>query len=183
MDEPQDSALSGEDQLPLHNIESLEQEASLERLELGTPIGLNLLDEIAAIFGKVQAVPEIEQLKMTIKEVKGTLRAERVIVGVVGDTGAGKSSVINALLDEECIVPTNCMRACTAVITEIQFNESTDQARRYRAEVEFIRYVGTSGVSHLSKHQLCILWQPQQLRFNYSFCSWAHCCSETVLRD
>ena len=141
MDEPQEPAVSGEDQLPLHNIETLEQDTSLQRLERATTIGLDLLDEIAATFGKVQAVPEIEQLKKSIDKIKCTLRAERVIVGVVGHTGAGKSSVINALLDEECIVPTNCMRACTAVITEIQFNESTDQSRRYRAEVEFIRYV------------------------------------------
>ena len=141
MDEPQELAVSGEDQLPLHNIETLEQDTSLQRLERATTIGLDLLDEIAATFGKVQAVPEIEKLKKSIDKIKCTLRAERVIVGVVGNTGAGKSSVINALLDEECIVPTNCMRACTAVITEIQFNESTDQARNYRAEVEFIRYV------------------------------------------
>lgn len=30
------------------------------------------------------------------------------IIGVVGNTGAGKSSVINAILDEERLVPTNC---------------------------------------------------------------------------
>ncbi|KAF4636348.1 hypothetical protein G7Y89_g1738 [Cudoniella acicularis] len=39
------------------------------------------------------------------------------IIGVVGNTGAEKSSVINAILDEERLVPTNCMRACTADCT------------------------------------------------------------------
>lgn len=53
----------------------------------------------------------------------------------MGNTGAGKSSVINALLEEERLVPTNCMRACTAVVTEISYNYSEDP---YRAEVEFI---------------------------------------------
>ena len=47
----------------------------------------------------------------------------RTIIGVVGNTGAGKSSVINAMLDEERLVPTNCMRACTAVVTEISYND------------------------------------------------------------
>ena len=31
------------------------------------------------------------------------------VLGVVGNTGAGKSSVINAMLDEERLVPTNCV--------------------------------------------------------------------------
>ena len=53
----------------------------------------------------------------------------------MGNTGAGKSSVINALLDEEQLVPTNCMRACTAVVTAISYNFE-DQP--YRAEIEFI---------------------------------------------
>lgn len=33
------------------------------------------------------------------------------IIGVVGNTGAGKSSVINAILDEERLVPTNCSKS------------------------------------------------------------------------
>lgn len=43
----------------------------------------------------------------------------RTIAGVVGNTGAGKSSVINAVLDEERLLPTNGMRACTASATEV----------------------------------------------------------------
>jgi hypothetical protein len=143
MDEAEVSAISGEDLLCLNNIKALEKETSLHRLEPEVFIGLNLLDEIAAAFGKAKAVPGIENLTRSIDDIKGCLRAERVIIGVVGSTGAGKSSVINALLDEECVVPTNCMRACTAVITEIQGNDSVDEASKYRAEVEFIRYVGS----------------------------------------
>lgn len=60
----------------------------------------------------------------------------KTIIGVVGNTGAGKSSVINALLDEERIIPTNCMRACTAVVTEISYS---DLEIPYHAQIEFIR--------------------------------------------
>ena len=65
-------------------------------------------------------------------------RRKRTVVGVVGNTGAGKSSVINALLDEERLVPTNCMRACTAVVTEMSWNDSADPFSKYRGEIEFI---------------------------------------------
>ena len=59
----------------------------------------------------------------------------KTIIGVVGNTGAGKSSVINAMLEEERLVPTNCMRACTAVVTEISYNYEEEP---YRAQIEFI---------------------------------------------
>lgn len=59
----------------------------------------------------------------------------RTIIGVVGNTGAGKSSVINAMLEEERLVPTNCMRACTAVVTEISYNY---EEKPYHAQIEFI---------------------------------------------
>ena len=43
------------------------------------------------------------------------------------------------MLEEERLVPTNCMRACTAVVTEISYNDSTNPRMKYRAEIEFIR--------------------------------------------
>jgi hypothetical protein len=43
----------------------------------------------------------------------GRIVPARSTVVVVGDTGAGKSSVLNALLDETALLPTNGMRACT----------------------------------------------------------------------
>ncbi len=39
------------------------------------------------------------------------------------------------MLDEERLVPTNCMRACTAVVTEISYNSGD---KPYRAQIEFI---------------------------------------------
>ncbi|ESK97641.1 hypothetical protein Moror_17503 [Moniliophthora roreri MCA 2997] len=43
-------------------------------------------------------------------------------IAVCGATGAGKSSILNAVLDDN-IVPTSGMRACTAVVTEIAYHD------------------------------------------------------------
>lgn len=39
------------------------------------------------------------------------------------------------MLDEERLVPTNCMRACTAVVTEISYHYEDIP---YRAQIEFV---------------------------------------------
>ncbi|KAF6818243.1 hypothetical protein CMUS01_11952 [Colletotrichum musicola] len=65
-------------------------------------------------------------------------RPDKTVIGVFGNTGDGKSSTINALLGEGSILPTNCMRACTACAIELSYNHETDEESPYRAEVEFI---------------------------------------------
>ncbi|KAG8900084.1 hypothetical protein FRC01_010271, partial [Tulasnella sp. 417] len=55
------------------------------------------------------------------------------MIAICGATGAGKSSVINAVLDDT-IVPTSGMRACTAVVTEIGYKPG----RSIEADVSFL---------------------------------------------
>lgn len=43
------------------------------------------------------------------------------IIGVIGDTGCGKSSTLNALLGEEDVLPTSGMRACTSCVVEVSY--------------------------------------------------------------
>ena len=59
----------------------------------------------------------------------------KTIIGVVGQTGAGKSSLINAILDEQRLAPTSGMKACTAAPTEISYNYEHEG---YRAEITFL---------------------------------------------
>nr|XP_014344341.1 PREDICTED: nuclear GTPase SLIP-GC-like isoform X2 [Latimeria chalumnae] len=55
-------------------------------------------------------------------------------IAVVGDTGAGKSSLLNALLEEEAVLPTSAMRACTSVVVQVSQNLENEH---YEADVEF----------------------------------------------
>jgi GTP-binding protein EngB required for normal cell division len=57
----------------------------------------------------------------------------------MGYTGSGKSSLLNALIDEEMIVACNAMRASTSVAIEISWNKSDNPAEAYTAEIEFVK--------------------------------------------
>ncbi|KAK2786573.1 hypothetical protein FQN52_007747 [Onygenales sp. PD_12] len=110
-------------------------DSCLENLETGVAEGLKALEPLKLLLQKYPRRQLENQWLRDVKNLKIKSKPIPVIIGVVGSTGAGKSSLINAVLDEECLVPTNCMRACTAVITEISFNHGPG---KYRAAIEFI---------------------------------------------
>ncbi|CAN9359630.1 unnamed protein product [Alternaria alternata] len=110
-----------------------------DALETGVSTSLKILAQLNEKFSQYStSSAEAASWVQAIEKVLPQSERKRTVVGVVGNTGAGKSSVINAMLDEERLVPTNCMRACTAVVTEMSWNNNTDPSSRYRAEIEFI---------------------------------------------
>lgn len=119
-------------------LEQCVHDASAAKLESHVKTAETVIDNIQCALQKASEAHDASRLLSTIERVKSQNRKVQTVVGVVGDTGSGKSSIIKALLDEEMLVPTNCMRACTAVITELSYNDSDDPACRYRAEIEFI---------------------------------------------
>ena len=111
--------------------------ASIETLEHGQAQGVEILKKLEDAFTNpaVTRNPRYAKWLSSIGNVQKQATRTKTIIGVVGNTGAGKSSIINALLDEERLVPTNCVRACTAVATEISYNDVDDL---YHAEIDFI---------------------------------------------
>lgn len=72
-----------------------------------------------------QVVPTCFLLKLLIisaETLQGQVVNTPTIIGVVGNTGAGKSSVINAMLDEERLVPTNWYVSYSSVMKATLIN-------------------------------------------------------------
>jgi GTPase SAR1 family protein/predicted nucleic acid-binding Zn-ribbon protein len=134
------ASLCKEDNQPVSNrlnIPDLFTDCTPEQLEKGVERGVVILNRLRTALtpkGDTEAA-ETEQWLRSIENVHKQAGRTRTVIGVVGNTGAGKSSIINALLDEERLLPTNCMRACTAVITEISYNYDSTA---YYAEIDFI---------------------------------------------
>lgn len=58
------------------------------------------------------------------------------VIAVVGDTGSGKSSLLNALLGHAGMLPTSGVRACTAVVVRVSENTRSDL---FEADIEFLQ--------------------------------------------
>lgn len=83
-------------------LEHLITHASIEQLEIGVRAGVRLLETLraplsSALGPDTQATHWLEAIQALEEKAKPT----RTVIGVVGNTGAGKSSVINAILQEE----------------------------------------------------------------------------------
>lgn len=121
------------------SLQRLLQDSLPERLEAAVAKGITILKEVEEPLVPARRDGQSQQWLEQIKLGRDLAKTSRTVIGVVGNTGAGKSSVINALLEEERLVPTNCMRACTAVVTELSYNETENEDAKYRAEIEFIQ--------------------------------------------
>ncbi|KAF7163976.1 hypothetical protein CNMCM5623_008637 [Aspergillus felis] len=105
-------------------------------VEAAVEKGKTVLSELLGVLNQSHISTGDTDWRDAISELLKSARKPKVVIGVLGATGAGKSSLINAIIDEEGMLATNCMRAATAVATEVAYN---DGPRRYKAEVQFIQ--------------------------------------------
>ncbi|XP_066509303.1 nuclear GTPase SLIP-GC-like [Hoplias malabaricus] len=76
----------------------------------------------------------IQYVRGKISKLGSGIR-RKTTVGVFGRTGAGKSSMLNAILGQKDLLPSGTICACTSVIIQVEANV-TDSS--YIAEIEFI---------------------------------------------
>ncbi|KUI65367.1 Nuclear GTPase SLIP-GC [Cytospora mali] len=123
--------------ITLDKLRNVADSTDLAKLEAGVGVARGILDAIRLPMADSKQREQIDFLN-TINGLMVKSNRTRTVVAVAGSTGAGKSSLVNAVLDEETLLTTSGFRACTAVITEISYNELDDPQQAYRAEVEFI---------------------------------------------
>lgn len=126
-------------EVSLKNLRAAVDSGDLAILEASVAAATAILDLLRGPMKDFKHHGDLRIWLQKMDELKARAKkSKRTVVAVAGATGAGKSSLINALLDEEKLLPTNGMRACTAVVTEICYN--LDLNIPYRAEVEFISH-------------------------------------------
>lgn len=93
------------------NVQSFFKVSSLEVLERGVSLAHKILDELqASIIDAEQEKDQLDWLSKIQKLKETSPKADNTMVAVVGMTGSGKSSLINALLDQEELLPTDGSR-------------------------------------------------------------------------
>ncbi|KAJ6599136.1 hypothetical protein DFH09DRAFT_1130225 [Mycena vulgaris] len=80
--------------------------------------GLKMVNKLASSIQGLQLGPRRQEVWLRETSSLRSQGAPTTLIAICGATGAGKSSILNAILDDN-IVPTSGMRACTAVVTEI----------------------------------------------------------------
>nr|XP_020503105.1 nuclear GTPase SLIP-GC-like isoform X1 [Labrus bergylta]XP_029135884.1 nuclear GTPase SLIP-GC-like isoform X1 [Labrus bergylta] len=99
--------------------------------------GEDVLPEVEKIMASVESrLPQTELKDFLEKKIGGLKKEKRELVGVFGKTGAGKSSLINAVIGEKDLLPSGRTKACTTVIIKVEANK---QNQNYEAEIEFIK--------------------------------------------
>lgn len=73
-----------------------------------------------------------------LKEKGKQLLSSKVEIVLAGDTGCGKSSLINALLKVQVLPTSGEGEGCTSVPVQVTESKDTDRIPRYRAEVNFL---------------------------------------------
>jgi len=90
-----------------------------------------LLERLGPAFDRFERWENWQQQLMQI--VADAPKRPEVAISLVGGTGAGKSTLVNALLEAR-VLPVGNMKACTAAISEISYSDTGT----YSADVEFV---------------------------------------------
>ncbi|CAI5675413.1 unnamed protein product [Oreochromis niloticus] len=115
----------------------LQSPAKRQRLSMPGFAESIILSDVKSIMTFVHArLNDQDKLSAFLKKKISDLETDkRELVGVFGKTGAGKSSLINAIIEEKNLLPSGTINACTSVMIKL---EAKTHSSKYEAEIEFI---------------------------------------------
>ncbi|KAL7378256.1 hypothetical protein ABVT39_010947 [Epinephelus coioides] len=102
-----------------------------------TDLEERILEDVkSTIKGVSKNLPQQNKLSQFLKKKIGDLEIDKKeLVGVFGKTGAGKSTLINAVIGQENLLPSGSVSACTSVMIKVEANKRN---QKYEADIEFI---------------------------------------------
>ncbi|KAM4717671.1 nuclear GTPase SLIP-GC-like [Anableps anableps] len=116
------------------------QPAEKRRRENASYTELRILSDVKNIMADVLAKLGNQgntKVNKFLKTKIGNLETDkRELVGVFGKTGAGKTSLINAVIEQKGFLPSGSVSACTSVMIKVEANSRN---KKYEAEIEFIK--------------------------------------------
>ncbi|XP_030591786.1 nuclear GTPase SLIP-GC-like [Archocentrus centrarchus] len=102
----------------------------------------NILSDVKAINKKVkESLHDQDELNVFLKKKITDLdKDKKEQVGVFGESGAGKSCLINAIINEKNLLPSSdeCTSACTSVMIKVEANMDILIKDKYQADIEFM---------------------------------------------
>ncbi|ROT42678.1 hypothetical protein SODALDRAFT_374965 [Sodiomyces alkalinus F11] len=125
------------------NCDGLEDFQRLALKEKAVQNAIGFLNDLASkIRLAVEQNPDVtdsslKELQKWAEDKETAIQKHRefqILVGVAGSTGAGKTSLLNALLGASEFLPSSCEQAATAVVCQILWNHDETPGREYRAE-------------------------------------------------
>lgn len=72
----------------------------------------------------------------TLTRLSDVTADEELTIGIVGRTGVGKSSLLNAIIDEPLLLPVSSFKACTSV--PIRIRSISNSENKYQARIDFL---------------------------------------------
>ncbi|OHE92803.1 hypothetical protein CORC01_11881 [Colletotrichum orchidophilum] len=107
--------------------------------EKARDVGLALLQEIPKVLQPISNrnhKQDVKDWETNLQNLKRTSQSREILVGIQGETGLGKSSLLNELLRCD-IVPTSQEEACTAAACIYRYNHEVGGNKRYMARITF----------------------------------------------
>ncbi|XP_043922328.1 nuclear GTPase SLIP-GC-like [Protopterus annectens] len=119
-----------------HKGASSEQDVECQMQKCKTVL-MDLKNVLSAVEGvdKDDIREWLDQNTELLEQTDSNSDSRKTYIAVIGATGVGKSSLLNALLDEEDLLPSCSMRVCTASVVEVSYNTEN---QKYEADVEFL---------------------------------------------
>nr|XP_042703101.1 nuclear GTPase SLIP-GC-like [Chrysemys picta bellii] len=77
---------------------------------------------------------EIKYLKNRLLTLKEKSSLDPIYIGLVGSTGAGKSSLFNAIIEERFFLPVSGSQTCTSCIVQV----SSSRSKNYEAKIHLL---------------------------------------------